>query len=236
MRSDTVGLPVLPCNACEDIVPMSKLLAVSTAGALAIALVSCSEATAPTKAAPRTVSVATTAAVPAVPTVPVALTTNTTESKVTVTLPVAGLTALVQAAGGPVSITMTDLAAKDYASRLPAGTAALIDPAKTAGVFQFSTQRSGASQTALSSETVYLQGTSTILAGSVAITPFGQSCTPGTVTGFILSGGTKTSVALTSVSVVSGVVNATAPVPISFWLAGFSLLFEFTGVSGSFGA
>jgi hypothetical protein len=92
---------------------MSKLVSVSTVTALAIALASCSESTAPSS---RTYSVSTTATVPANPTAPILLITNDPQSKVTVTLNVATLQALAQLVGGSAQIKMTDVAPTDYAT------------------------------------------------------------------------------------------------------------------------
>jgi hypothetical protein len=220
---------------CEEIVLMSKLLTASTVGALALALASCSESTAPNKAAPRTASVVTTVAVPAVPTAPVTLTTSATESKVAATVPLAALQALVQALGGPVTITMKDVAAKDYSSSLPAGTAALINASTTAAVLQFSAVRSGASLTQESSGTVLYQSGQTVYDFSVSFTPYGQSCAPGTLTGSLLSGGTKTAVTLKNVRNLGYLVTADFPVPLSVFIVGYAMLFECQGVSGSFG-
>jgi hypothetical protein len=67
----------------------------------------------------RTYSVATTAAVPAVPTAPVTLATNDSASHVQVTLSVAALQSLAQAAGGAATIKLTDMAPTDFGT-LPA--------------------------------------------------------------------------------------------------------------------
>jgi hypothetical protein len=170
-----LNLGFSPKNACEDIVPMSKLLSGSSVAALAIALASCSTSTAPASipTPPRTASVATSAAVPAVPTAPVALTTNATESKVSATVPVAALQAMVQALGGPVTITMTDVAPKDFSSLLPAGT--VVDT-NSVEVIQFSAQRSGASLAVETPGTVLGQIASPNLRFSFRFTPYGYTC------------------------------------------------------------
>jgi hypothetical protein len=65
--------------------------------------------------------------VPAVPVAPVALATNDPNSTVHVTVPVTALQAIVQAAGGAVTVTLKDVAPTDYGT-LPAGTQAQIGP------------------------------------------------------------------------------------------------------------
>jgi hypothetical protein len=170
-----LNLVFSPKNACEDIVPMSKLLSVSSVAALAIALASCSTSTAPASipTPPRAASVATSAAVPAVPTAPVALNTNSTESKVSASVPVAALQAIVQALGGPATITMTDVAPKDYSSLLPAGT--VVDT-NSVEVIQFSAQRSGASLAVETPGTVLGQIAPPNLRFSFRFTPYGYTC------------------------------------------------------------
>jgi hypothetical protein len=164
-----------PKNACEDIVPMSKLLSVSSVAALAIALASCSTSTAPASipTPPRAASVATSSAVPAVPTAPVALNTNSTESTVSASVPVAALQAIVQAVGGPATITMTDVAPNDYSSLLPAGT--VVDT-NSVEVIQFSAQRSGASLAVETPGTVLGQIAPPNLRFSFRFTPYGYTC------------------------------------------------------------
>lgn len=215
---------------------MSKLLSVSIVGALAIALVSCSESTAPAKGTPRTVSVVATASVPAVPTAPVTVATNTTESKVSATYPVAALQALVAAFGGPVAITMTDVAAKDIAAKLPAGSAALIDPTTTAATLQFSAQRSGASFTASESGSILFQSAGTTYQLSFAFTPFGASCATGSLSAFVLQAGVKTVVALSGIS-FGPPIGFTAAIPAGIFVAssGFALVIQCQPVTGGFG-
>jgi hypothetical protein len=221
---------------CEEIVPMSKLLAASTVAALAIAVAGCSESTAPTKSTPRTVSVVTTASVPAVPTAPVTLTTSATESKVAVTYPLAALQAIVQSLGGPVTITMTDVASKDFAARLPAATTALIDQSKAASVLVFSAQRSGASLAQATDGTILSQTfPSGFYSVEFAFTPFGGSCASGSLALYINSGGTKTAIALQNVTIAGSpqVIKGFAGIPANI-IAAWTGWFECTPVSGAF--
>jgi hypothetical protein len=217
---------------------MSKLLSVSSVAALAIALASCSTSTAPAaKATPRTASVVTTAAVPAVPTAPVSLTTNTTESKVAATLPVAALQAIVAALGGPVTIKMTDVASKDFTATLPTGSAAAIDPARTAGVFQFSAVRSSAMQSQVTSGTLLAQASNGSYTVDFKFTPFGATCRSGTTGAYFLSaGGVKTIATLTGFAIDNlGGLSFTYAVPASL-ISAYTIVVECDGVTGSFGA
>jgi hypothetical protein len=141
---------------------MSKLVSVSTVTALAIALASCSESTAPSS---RTYSVSTTATVPANPTAPILLITNDPQSKVTVTLSVATLQTLAQILGGPAQIKMTDVAPTDYSS-LPANEQTSISKfgSRTLTVLVFDVTRTGAlasASLASSSEVAFQTGAPT---------------------------------------------------------------------------
>jgi hypothetical protein len=215
---------------------MSKFLAVNTVSALALALGGCSTSTAPVaKATPRTVSVTTTAAVPAVPTAPVTLTTNSTESNVSVTIPLDALQTIVAALGGPVIITMTDLAPKDYTSSLSAGSAAVIDPVNTTGIFQFSAARSSASLSAVTSEMILAQTAGTTSKWNYFRIPHGD-CQLNTLTAYFLTlGGTKTKAALSNASESTGLYSVQVDVPNSM-LPNYTIVFECKGVSGTFGA
>jgi hypothetical protein len=124
--------------------------------ALALAVASCT-ITAPTKPIVRTVSVTASAPVPTVPTVPITVRTNGTESQVSVEYSLAELQALVTLYGGPVTLSVTDVAPKDYASRLPTAAAAWVNDPTTALALLFDAQRSGASLAQLSSGAVFLQ-------------------------------------------------------------------------------
>lgn len=74
----------------------------------------------------RTRSVKVTATIPANPTTPILIQTDDPESEVDVTLPVEALEAIIEAAGGPVQVTMTDMAPTDY-DTLPASERALVE-------------------------------------------------------------------------------------------------------------
>jgi hypothetical protein len=91
----------------------------------------------------------------------------------TATVPVAALQAMVQALGGPVTITMTDVAPKDFSSLLPAGT--VVDT-NSVEVIQFSAQRSGASLAVETPGTVLGQIASPNLRFSFRFTPYGYTC------------------------------------------------------------
>jgi hypothetical protein len=213
---------------------MSKRLAASTVAALAIAAAGCSESTAPAKSTPRTVSVSTSATVPAVPTAPITLATNATESQVSVTLPATALQNIVQALGGPVSITMTDVAPADVASKLPAGSSALIDASKTAALILFDAQRSGASSLAdLTSEMILAQ-----VGGNVDIPfrfkPFSAGCTAGSFVGFTLQNSVRTVRTITVPGLANGFWSFSYTIPLPFFVRSFVLGVECTPVSGSF--
>jgi hypothetical protein len=100
--------------------------------------------------------------VPAVPTVPMSISTNDPNSHVQVTLPVAALQAIVQAAGGPATVNMTDVAPPDF-STLPSGQGALIGP-RPLTVLQFNITKSSAA----ASSAVSPARASTISAASVS--------------------------------------------------------------------
>ncbi len=106
---------------------VDRRIAIVATFAVAGALAQCkSNSTAPYD--PRTYSVTSAPlAVPAVPTVPLTISTNDPNSHVSVVLPVATLQALVAAAGGAATVTMTDVAPPDFATKLPAGVAAQIN-------------------------------------------------------------------------------------------------------------
>jgi hypothetical protein len=213
---------------------MSKLLSVSSVAALAVALASCSTSTAPAKSAPRTASVVTTAAVPAVPTAPVTLATASTESNVSVTIPVAVLQDIVAAYGGPVSIKLTDVAPKDFASLLPAGTAGTFDAATSASVLLFDITRSAAALAQVTSETILYQGATT--SWPFRVVPFGASCTPNTLTASAKSATANADVPLTGVSFTGVIFTGFFTIPRAFLVAKapFFIRFQCTPVSGSF--
>lgn len=162
---------------------IDRRIAAAAACVMAVALTQCAKSvTAPQST--RTHSVVTTAQVPATPTAPVTLATSDPESQVQVTLDVATLQQIVQLAGGPATIKMTDMAPVDYTS-LPAGESAQIGN-KTMAVLVFDIQRSAAASVGLSvasgdadANAAAAQGT-----GSMAFkvkNNTGRRCTPGKV-------------------------------------------------------
>ena len=98
----------------------------------------------------RTYSVpATPVTVPAVPTAPIVIATNDPNSHVQVTLPVATLQAIVQAAGGAATVSMTDLAPTDFGS-LPSDEGAKIG-SRPLTVLSFSITKSSSAASVASS-------------------------------------------------------------------------------------
>jgi hypothetical protein len=164
----------------------------------------------------RTYSVVTTIAVPATPTAPVTIATSDPNSHVQVTLPVAAVQAIVQAAGGGASVKMNDMAPTDYGT-LPASEHALIGPQPIATLVFDITKSSAAA--GLASASAGFGGISAAAVPSVVpvfltLTNFsGTRCAAGPVLTFEISGTTKLS--LTGLSadnstpnqIISGTVN-----------------------------
>jgi hypothetical protein len=94
---------------------------------MAVTLTQCGKSI--TEPTPRTHSVTATAAIPANPTTPIILSTNDPESHLMTVIDVATAQSIVQSAGGPVTVTINDLAPADFAtSGVPAALVAGYTP------------------------------------------------------------------------------------------------------------
>ena len=145
----------------------------------------------------RTYSVVTTTAVPATPTAPVTVTTSDPNSHVQVTLPVAALQAIVQAAGGAASVTVNDMAPTDYGT-LPVSEHALIGP-QPISTLVFDITRTSAAAGLASASAGFIPGISAAanFVGPffVSVTNFSHSrCAAGPVWAYEISGTTKESI------------------------------------------
>jgi hypothetical protein len=136
--------------------------------------------------------------VPAVPVAPVALATNDPNSTVHVTVPVTALQAIVQAAGGAVTVTLKDVAPADYGT-LPAGTQAQIGPQPLLTLlFNFQKSSAASAELAIASKnlspSILKSLSNPVLVGPfVLVSPvfLGSRCPAGTIKVFQIIGTTS---------------------------------------------
>ena len=125
-----------------------RLMASVALAGFAVLLSACDKTTTAPSGSHRTQSVTATASIPANPTAPVTIQTTDPQSQVAVTIDPATLKLFATAAGGAGTLTMTDLAPKDY-NQAPAGFRSVVPASDSVmGVFTFSVQKAAGSKVA----------------------------------------------------------------------------------------
>jgi hypothetical protein len=103
---------------------------------LAVLVTACNKSS--TSPNTKTETVTATASIPANPTAPVTISTTGSQSNASVTVDAAGLQGIAALVGGPVTVTMSDLAPKDYGQIGAAAQTSLSSATGVNGVLSFS--------------------------------------------------------------------------------------------------